>query len=119
MRGAFVYLLDTADILLARLEDQRELLFKRDNFDDIGIHELEIVSTPGCLHGNKLTQTQYEDITDGDDRPQDGQSRRERLAATLDELSAKNRLRILSSLRTYMFSAVYMPLLTGSASRPG
>jgi hypothetical protein len=44
MRGAFVFLLDTVDTLLGRLEDQKELTFKRDNFDDIGIHELELVS---------------------------------------------------------------------------
>lgn len=46
MRGAFVYLLDTVDLLLGRLEDQRELIFKRENFEDIGIHELELVSSP-------------------------------------------------------------------------
>ncbi len=37
-------MLDTVDTLLGRLEEQRELAFKRENFDDIGIHELELVS---------------------------------------------------------------------------
>ena len=39
-----MFLLDAVDILSTRLEDSKELAFKIDNFDDIGIHDLELVS---------------------------------------------------------------------------
>ena len=41
-----MFLLDVVDILSTRLEDSKELAFKIDNFDDIGIHDLELVSFP-------------------------------------------------------------------------
>lgn len=48
LRGAFVFLLDNSDLLVGRLAQHKELKFKIDNFDDIGINDLEVVSDESC-----------------------------------------------------------------------
>lgn len=49
---------------------------------------------------------------DADNGPTDGQSRRERLALTLEDLSSKLRTRLLSSLRTHSILCYFFNTLT-------
>jgi hypothetical protein len=50
MRDALGFLVDAASLVKHRVEESRELLFKLDNFDELGIDDLEVVSEPSTTH---------------------------------------------------------------------
>lgn len=80
LRGAFNYILDTADVLGERLQDCNELEFKLVNFEDLSMSELEM------YEGSPI-----------EDMSMDLQARRQAVLSTMQRLRGNLQSKTLSS----------------------